>query len=1127
MNKFYAMVSRSVVYVIVYGLMLLAVTPVSAVNPIAAENALTGNLASEWDVSGAGDPSIQGFATDISVNKGEMVRFKVDTDARAYRIDIYRLGYYKGRGARKVTTITPSVALPQRQPEPLSDPATGLVDCGNWAQSASWRVPLNATSGVYIGRLVRTDTGGASHMVFVVRDDAGRADILFQTSDTTWQAYNTYGGNSLYVGSPAGRAYKVSYNRPFVTRAGVTAEDWLFSAEYPMIRWLEANGYHVSYFTGVDTDRRGAQLKNHKVFLSVGHDEYWSAQQRANVEAARDAGVHLAFFSGNEVFWKTRWEPAIDGSETPYRTLVCYKETHAGAKIDPSPVWTGTWRDPRFSPPSDGGQPENALTGTLFTVNGPRNDSITVPASYGAHRFWRHTSVATLGAGQVATFPPGTLGYEWDEALENGVQPPGLMRLSSTTVDRVSLLQDHGSKYASGQATHNLTLYRHQSGALVFGAGTVQWSWGLDSFHDNSSTAEDTRMRQATVNLFADMGAFPETVQSGLVVSTASNDTAAPVSIIQTPSAGATIDAGTTIDITGIATDSRGRVWGVEVSVDGGVTWRSASGRESWSYTWTPVAGGSVTIKSRAFDDSGNIEAPSSGSTVTVNAPKGVSIWPVSAIPKIVDVGPDQPVELGVKFRSDTAGTITGMRFYKATANTGTHVGSLWTSAGTRLAFATFRGESASGWQHVNFSTPVSISANTVYIASYHCPGGHYSKNENYFATSGVNSPPLFALANGVSESNGVYRYGPAGTFPNQTWRSANYWVDVVFEPAPAGALTSIAVTPSGVAVVAGNTQQFKATGTYANGSTQDLTGAVTWRSSNTGVATIGAGGLATAVGAGTATITATSGSVSSGASLTVQSASLAITTTALPGGTLGAAYSTALTADGGTLPHTWSLASGSLPPGLALSAGSGEISGIPTTTGTFGFTVQVSDASSPAQSATKSLSIAVTAAPPLASLWTASTVPAVVDKGRDKAVELGVKFRSDVAGSIIGIRFYKAPLNTGTHVGSLWSSTGAKLASAAFPEETASGWQQVTFSTPVPISANTTYIASYHCPIGHYSVNEYYFTTNGWDNPPLRALASGIQGGNGVYIYGPAGSFPSKTWNAANYWVDVVFQPN
>ncbi|MHA3773887.1 N,N-dimethylformamidase beta subunit family domain-containing protein [Verrucomicrobiota bacterium sgz303538] len=598
---------------------LLVIMSVQVANPIVIENALPGNPKTEWDVFGSGDASIQGFATDISVNKGETVRFKVDTDAKAYRIDIYRLGYYGGLGARKVATVTPSVPLPQIQPPPLSDPATGLVDCGNWAESASWEVPATATSGVYIGKLVRPDTGGISHMVFVVRDDAGGSDILVQTSDTTWQAYNRYGGNSLYEGSPAGRAYKVSYNRPFITRGGHdTSYDWLFSGEYPMIRWLEANGYNVSYTTAVDTARRGALMKTHKVFLAMGHNEYCSGDQRANIESARAAGINLAFFTGNDLFWKIRWEPAIDGSRTPYRTLVCYKETHAGAKIDPTPTWTGTWRDPRFSPPSDGGRPENALIGTLFCANGIRTDSLTVPAAYGAHRFWRHTSVAALKSGEVATFPAGTLGYEWDEVSHNGFQPPGLMRLSSTTVSHVPLLQDYGSTYAPGRATHSLVLYRHASGALVFGAGTVQWSWGLDSVHDNGSAPADPRMQQATVNLLADMGTFPETLQNGLIPATTSSDTTAPVSSIQTPSLNTTLTTGSSVKIAGTAQDSGGRVWGVEVSVDGGNIWQPAMGQENWSFAWTPKTPGPITIRSRAVDDSGNLESSSCAVEVTV-----------------------------------------------------------------------------------------------------------------------------------------------------------------------------------------------------------------------------------------------------------------------------------------------------------------------------------------------------------------------------------------------------------------------------------------------------------------------------------------------------------------------------
>jgi len=272
-------------------------------------------------------------------------------------------------GARLVTSV--AISAPQNQPSCLTNAATGLLDCGNWAVSASWAVPATATSGIYFARAVRLDTGGASHIVFIVRNDAGTSDLLFQTSDLTWQAYNDYGNKNLYGCNGAYdlscRAFKVSYNRPFHTRT-FEPETWVFNAEYPMVRWLEANGYDVTYATGVDAERNAALLKNHKVWLSNGHDEYWSGGERASVTAARDAGVHLAFFSGNTTFWKTRWENAIDGSGTPYRTLVCYKETHANAVIDPAdpPTWTGTWRDPRFSPRPTAGSRRTRWWGPSF-----------------------------------------------------------------------------------------------------------------------------------------------------------------------------------------------------------------------------------------------------------------------------------------------------------------------------------------------------------------------------------------------------------------------------------------------------------------------------------------------------------------------------------------------------------------------------------------------------------------------------------------------------------------------------------------------------------------------------------------------------------------------------------------
>src|SRR5438105_147980 len=659
-------------------------------NPVVCENALPGNPPSEWDLandpanpnSRLSDPAIQGFASSISVNKGETVRFKVNTAAAEspFTIDVYRLGYYGGMGARKIVRIAPTageVTLANNQPNCITDTATGLVDCGNWTVTGSWAVPADAASGIYIGKLTRTDTGGASHLVFIVRDDARAADLLFQTSDTTWQAYNRYGGKSLYydaASSPtnnninpreyqtlsAGRAYKVSYNRPFETRDH-DPQSWIFNAEYPMVRFLEANGYDVKYWTGVDTDRFGPALVGAappKAFLSVGHDEYWSAAQRSSVEAARNAGVHLAFFSGNEMFWKTRWEPSIAGAAEAYKTLVSYKETFhktvPASSLDPEPnVWTGTWRDPDGAVIGavDGGRPENAIKGTLFTVNSGTT-AIQVPAEYGRFRLWRDTNIGSAAPGTLVSLAPDTLGFEWDEDIDNGLRPSGLARMSLTTVDGVEKLVDSGTTFIrNATATHALTMYRHPTkGALVFGAGTVQWSWGLDGNHDrrpnptvDPSLTIDTRMRQATVNLFADMGVAAGGLQSGLIPATRSADTTPPTSGVANPLAAATVQAGVRVPITGTASDlGGGAVAAVDVSVDGGATWHRARGLASWSYDWSPTTSGAVSLLSRAIDDSGNVETPTAG--VSVNVVGSVcpcqSLWnPAITTPDIVDSG--------------------------------------------------------------------------------------------------------------------------------------------------------------------------------------------------------------------------------------------------------------------------------------------------------------------------------------------------------------------------------------------------------------------------------------------------------------------------------------------------------
>jgi hypothetical protein len=684
-----------------------AAAAAAAPNAVVAENQLPGSDSSEWDVNGCGDPSIQGFATRMSVLPGETLELKVDTDAADYRVDIYRLGFYSGKGARKVDSVQPCVALPQVQPAPLTDTSTGLVDCDNWAVSARWRVPADAVSGVYLARLTRpepskgwrqdnTQTAGgawmtgappgdgaaagdpaeerlpshdlddeeqpvpnrpgwehsyaangmsgklrnpirepcASHVYFVVRAAAGReAAVLMQTNDTTWQAYNTYGGQCLYgtFGSKwcddgASRSYVASYNRPLVTR-DYRAINAPFGAEYPLLRFLERNGYDVAYQSGLDTHMRGVGSAGAalRLFVSVGHDEYWSGPQRSAVEAARDRGVNLVFFSGNEVYWRVRWEhtdgrlattPQEIGSEEP-RVMVCYKDSQATQQLDPVPgEWTGVWRDNRDINPF-GGQPENALTGQVYVSDTWANFPLIVPPEHSRHRFWRHTPAANQPQGDLDAdddmdegYQPGVvllkglIGHEFDEDIDNGYRPAGLARLSRTTIDNVVYLQDHAKVFDTGSATHALTLYRAQaSGALVFGAGTCQWSWGLDPHHDSPAgvpphvanpyvtrvgrdlSGPDKTVQQSTVNLFSDMGVLPATPLASLVID---GTVAAPVAGEHEPPTSEVVS--TRIDeesgvlvATGVASVPGGAeatttVAAVECSADGGISWHPANG---------------------------------------------------------------------------------------------------------------------------------------------------------------------------------------------------------------------------------------------------------------------------------------------------------------------------------------------------------------------------------------------------------------------------------------------------------------------------------------------------------------------------------------------------------------------
>jgi len=817
--------------------------PSSTSNAIVLENQKQGSPESEWALKGGvGDTNIQGFATNISVNHGDTIDFKIATDSTKYRLDIYRIGYYGGAGARKVDSIEKTLTTAQVQPHPIVDYSVGLIDCGNWSVSASWDVPDDAVSGVYFAKLVREDgTSGENMIPFIVRNDEDKSDITFQTSDTTWQAYNAWGGASLYYGNvplnpddmisyvppncscgltAIGRAYKVSYNRPFITTTSPTGGPWdfIFGAEYPAIRWLEQNGYDINYISGVDSARDGAQLLNTKAFLSVGHDEYWSAEQRANVEAARDAGVNLAFWSGNEAYWKIRWETSIDGSGTPYRTLVSYKESLAHADIDPSNTGTGTWRDPRFADP--GQEPENSLTGTMFMVDSYRRDKITVPYDMSNLRFWRNTDIANLQPGETGTLAPYLLGYEWDSDVDNGFRPDGLINMSLSTVNVDTLLQDYGSTVGPGTATHSLTLYRAESGALVFGAGTVYWSWGLDDQNSVEATPTDPNVQQAMVNLFADMGIQPQTLQASLVLASASTDHTAPTATLSFPNGTSNIYEGQKITISGTAADVGGIVAGVEVSTDGGQSWHKASGRETWTYTWNTQDSGTYQVLARAVDDSVNLGTPTTPVSITVKPALTDSFFNFSDTPSTMFNVDARSVELGMKFTSSATGKITGIRFYKPAQILGDRVAHLWSSDGTLLGTATFNDMSYSGWQTATFETPITISPGTTYVASYHTR--YYSSTPNYF-TAPVTTGPLTAPV-GAS----VFAYGDGALFPNSDGGNANYWVDVIFDSGPQQA--PVATADSGFSTVRDNVLTIAAASLLANdtdpnGDTLTITG--------------------------------------------------------------------------------------------------------------------------------------------------------------------------------------------------------------------------------------------------------------------------------------------------------------
>ena len=452
-------------------------------NPIVAENLRAGT--DSWQLSRpATAREIEGYASATSVNRGDAIKLYVNTRSPTFSLEVFRMGWYQGLGARRV--IGPVVINGTRQVMSILDAETGLVDCAwtkpyiltthNPDDAADW------VSGVYLAKLTANDSGTQSYIIFVVRDDQRQTNLLFQLSVSTYQAYNYWGGKSLYNwGSTGGeRAAKVSFNRPYAANAqnpgaayGMGAGEFLTNLQphpdnygssnagwdYNMVRWLEREGHDLAYCTSIDSHSSSTPLTC-RAWLSVGHDEYWSWEMREHVEAARDAGVHLGFFTANCAYWQVRFEKSA-ASGTENRIMVCYKK----AKRDPITASgkdmsraTDKWRSEAVN------RPEAQLIGVMYAGDPVDSDIVTKDAE---HWVFANTGLKT------GDKLKGLLGYEVDCVSDVANTAAQILAESPWTA-----LNDN-----SQQGVAHMSIYTAASGAMVFATGSIQWAWGLDDYN--------------------------------------------------------------------------------------------------------------------------------------------------------------------------------------------------------------------------------------------------------------------------------------------------------------------------------------------------------------------------------------------------------------------------------------------------------------------------------------------------------------------------------------------------------------------------------------------------------------------------------------------------------------------
>lgn len=665
-------------------------------NPVVNENNCMGAGTTGWQVQNYSD-HLGGYTTQTSYNLGQDVSLKLGTDlgsGRTVNLAVYRMGYYGGLGGRLVLSQN-GVAVNNSFTCNAMDPTTGELSCSNWAISDTIPAGSLPVSGVYEALITDPGDGGIqAYVTFVVRNDAAHSPVLFVLPSASYEAYNNWGGKSLYFDknsgpntiSGSGRAVAVSFDRPLDN--GMSYQNRFFGPDDQMVQWLEKQGYNVTYTDDIQTDQDGSSLKNHQIDVIPGHSEYWSAATFNNFTAARDAGVNLASFSGNTAYWQTRY---ADG----YRTLICYKTVqgpntpndpaslNASGQVGPGDnpsLATTTRRDPGAlagtpgAPP--GGrigpnQPENQLLGNMYVGdNDSVNYPITVPADDNGGNFagsdvWRNsgistTSATTLGSGQLP------VGWEWDQvpsansplyAYAASLEPPGAKQLTLTDITNStdSFIQDYGNVRANsappGQPSNtSAVMYRAASGAYVFATGAMRWAYDFG----------DPVIDQMTYNVFSDMGVQPITPGSDITLDAAGQPARPWASFTATP---ATVHYGNPIsfDASGTFVGSGARIVDYKWDWNGNGTFVDAGSTPTSTHTFATQ--GTYNVHLRVTDSLGRTDTTTRTIVVTGDSPPTASLTVAPLRPVIGQsvtldgsgsTGPKNPI---VDYRFDLDGS--------------------------------------------------------------------------------------------------------------------------------------------------------------------------------------------------------------------------------------------------------------------------------------------------------------------------------------------------------------------------------------------------------------------------------------------------------------------------------------